>query len=98
MNLVKWRDDGLLVEHKASPEEIRALLSVPERDLMDSAVAGFSADNQFAVACNAARQAATAALAASGFRAIGDRRHVWAIQSLAYTIEADAQLVRALTA
>src|SRR4029079_8857033 len=69
-----------------------------ERDLMDSAVVGFSADNQFAVACNAARQAATAALAASGFRAIGDGRHLWAIQSLAYTIEADAQLVRALTA
>lgn len=40
MSLSSWRDNGWLVEHKTTADEIRALFAVAERDLTDSAVPG----------------------------------------------------------
>lgn len=93
MSLNNWRDNGWLVDHKTTAEEIRALFTVAERDLTDSAVSGLSADTQLGLAYNAALQMSTAALAAAGYRAARDRKHHWTIQSLAYTIGADANLI-----
>lgn len=93
MSLSSWRDTGWLVEHKTTPEEIRALFAVAERDLTDSAVSGLSADTQLGLAYNAALQMSTAALAAAGYRAARDRKHHWTIHSLAHTIGADAKLI-----
>jgi hypothetical protein len=70
MSLKNWRDNGWLVEHKTSAQEITDLLAVSERDLKDSSAPGISPDWQLAIAYNAALQAATAALFASGSRHI----------------------------
>lgn len=86
MSLGDWQRNSWLVEHKTSPEEIAGLLAIIERDLANAKVAGLSEDWRFNIAYNAALQAATAALAASGFRAAREQHHYRTVQSLALTI------------
>lgn len=86
MSLRDWQKNKWLVEHKSSPEEIAALLAIVERDLANAKVAGLADDWRLGIAYNAALQAATAALAASGFRAAREQHHYRTIQSLALTI------------
>jgi hypothetical protein len=96
MSLKNWRDNGWLVEHKTSAQEITDLLAVSERDLKDSSAPGISPDWQLAIAYNAALQAATAALFASGYRASREAHHYRIIQSLAHTIQTKPGLVNQL--
>lgn len=98
MSLTDWRASGWVVEHKATPQEIRDLFAVAERDLKDSAVAEISADTQLALAYNAALQISAAALAAAGYRGSRDRKHYITLQSLAFTIGADAKQIAQLDA
>jgi hypothetical protein len=86
MSLGDWRRNSWLVEHRTSPEEIAALVAIVERDLANAKVAGLSEDWKFNIAYNAALQAATAALAAAGFRAAREQHHYRTIQSIALTI------------
>jgi hypothetical protein len=44
MSLSDWERNGWLTKHQTSPNEIRDLLQVVERDLADSASKGLSAD------------------------------------------------------
>ncbi|MGH8681966.1 MAG: hypothetical protein ACREVS_08530 [Burkholderiales bacterium] len=81
-----WLRNSWLVEHKTSFEEIAALLAIVERDLANAKVAGLSEDWRLNIAYNAALQAATAALSATGFRAAREQHHFRTIQSLALTI------------
>jgi uncharacterized protein (UPF0332 family) len=96
MSLKNWRDNGWLTDHKTSPQEISDLLAVAERDLKDSSATSISPDWQLAIAYNAALQAATAALFASGYRAAREAHHYRIIQSLAHTIQAKPDLVNQL--
>ena len=96
MSLKNWRDNGWLADHKTSAQEISDLLAVAERDLKDSSASGISADWQLAIAYNAALQAATAALFASGYRAGREAHHYRIIQSLAHTIQAKPDLINQL--
>lgn len=93
MSLKDWLNNGWLTEHKTSPEEIRNLLGVADRDLADCQSVGLSADWRMNIAHNAALQAATAALAVCGYRASRDSHHYRVIQSLAHTIGADKKLI-----
>ncbi len=86
MSLRDWQKNSWLIEHKSSPEEIAALLAIVERDLANAKVAGLAEDWKLSIAYNAALQAATAALAAAGFRAAREQHHYRTIQSLALTI------------
>src|SRR5215813_10171051 len=86
MSLRDWLRNSWLVEHKTSPEEIAGLLAIVERDLANARVAGLSEDWRLNIAYNAALQAATAALAAVGYRATREQHHYRTIQSLAYTV------------
>lgn len=86
MSLGDWLRNSWLLEHKTSAEEIAGLLAIVERDLVNAQVAGLSDDWRFNIAYNAALQAATAALAASGFRAAREQHHFRTIQSLALTM------------
>ncbi|MBI5908670.1 MAG: hypothetical protein HY848_01745 [Betaproteobacteria bacterium] len=86
MSLRDWLRNSWLVEHKTSAEEIAGLLAIIERDLANAKVAGLAEDWRLSIAYNAALQAATAALAASGFRAAREQHHFRTIQSLALTI------------
>lgn len=98
MSLSDWERNGWLTPHRTSPREIADLLAVIERDLADSAAERVSADWRLNIAYNAALQAATAALAASGYRAARDQHHFRVIQSLSETIHADSGLLRTFDA
>jgi hypothetical protein len=93
MSLSDWERNGWVAKHRTSRNEIRDLLEVVERDLADSAAEGLSADWRMNIAYNAALQAATAALAASGYRAERNSHHFRVIQSLTETIGVDAGVV-----
>ena len=93
ISLRDWLKNGWLIEHQTSPREIVDLLSIADRDLDNCQTAGLSPDWKLNIAYNAALQMATAALAAVGYRAARDAHHYRVIQSLAYTIRADARLI-----
>lgn len=93
MSLKDWQINGWLTAHKTSPQEVADLLAVADRDLRDCATSGLSADWRLNIAYNSALQSATAALAASGYRAVREAHHFRVIQSLIYTIDLPAQVV-----
>lgn len=93
MSLKGWLANGWLIEHKTSPQEIAGLLEVADRDLKDCQSPGLSSDWQLNIAYNAALQAASAALAAAGYRASREAHHYRVIQSLAHTIKFEINLV-----
>jgi hypothetical protein len=96
--LSDWAQNGWLHPHRTSPQEIADLFAVVERDLADSAAEELSSDWKLSIAYNAALQAATAALAANGYRAARDQHHYRVIQSLRFTIGAASALVSRLDA
>ncbi len=93
MTLESWLRNDWLTPHKTSPNEVSDLFVLIERDLTDCQAAGLSADWRLNIAYNAALQAATIALAASGYRASRESHHFRIIQSLAHTIGAPAVLI-----
>src|SRR5687767_4697668 len=94
MILRQWRDNGWLVEHRMSREEIQNLFDIAARDLRDAQAGTLSTDNRFHLAYNAALQLAIAALSAAGYRpAKGQSHHLRAIESLRHTIAAPTELV-----
>ena len=96
MSLRDWLKNGWLIEHMTSLQEIADLMSVADRDLADCKVQGLSPDWRLNIAYNAALQTATAALAAAGYRPARESHHYRVIQSLAYTIEADLDIIKQL--
>jgi hypothetical protein len=86
MCLQSWLQNGWPVQHTTSPEEIANLLALSDRDLAACQVTQLPTDWRFAIAYNAGLQAATAALAAAGYRATRDNHHYRVIQSLEFTI------------
>jgi hypothetical protein len=93
MSLSDLERNGWLTKHQTSPNEIRDLLQVVERDLADSDAEGLSADWRMNIAYNAALQAATIALAAAGYRAARESHDFRVIQSLRETIGVEAGAV-----
>jgi hypothetical protein len=61
VSFADWVKNGWLVAHKSSKQEIANLLGIVARDLKDSQAKDVSDDWRFAIAYNAALQAATAA-------------------------------------
>lgn len=96
MTLRDWLKNGWLNEHQTSREEIADLLGISERDLVDCQIIGLSPDWRLGIAYDAALLAATAALAAAGYRAARESHHYRVVQSLAHTIGADASLIAQL--
>ncbi len=80
MSLQSWLQNSWLVQHTTSPEEIKNLLAISDRDLSACQVKQLPADWRCTIAYNAALQAATAALAAAGYRASRDNHHYRVIQ------------------
>jgi hypothetical protein len=96
MSLQSWLQNSWLVQHTASAEEIANLLRISDRDLANCRVPQLSADWRFAIAYSAALQAATAALAAAGYRAARENHHYRVIQSLEYTTAPESKLIDTL--
>jgi len=91
MSLRDWLSKGWVIEHQTSNREISDLLGLVERDLAACQTSGLVPDWQLSIAYNAALQAATAALAASGYRASREAHHYHVIQSLAFTVKLDSK-------
>jgi hypothetical protein len=98
MSLKDWERNGWLISHRPSASEIRELLGVVDRDLADSAAENLSSDWRMNIAYNAALQAASAALAASGYRASRDQHHFRVLQSLRETLGIESAAVNTLDA
>ncbi len=81
MSLKQWAENGWLRAHKTSPEEIKDLLAIVERDLAD-AESEVSEDWRFGIAYNAALKLCTILLYAEGFRAEGALKHYRTIHAL----------------
>lgn len=93
MSLTDWLNQGLLAKHKPQRREIMELLRIVERDLAQCRLLGLDRDWQLGIAYNAALQLATAALLACGYRTKGEAHHYRVIQSLAYTIDLEPELI-----
>ena len=61
MSLSDWENNGWLQPHTTSPEEIKGLLDIIDRDLQECRAHGLSPDWQLSIAYNAALKCATAA-------------------------------------
>ncbi len=96
MSLRDWRNNRWVEEHQTTAGEITDLFDAMERDLVDCRASGLSPDWRLAIAYNAALRAATAALAASGYRPGREQQHYRVIQSLALTMKADPDLIAEL--
>jgi len=96
MSLQSWQQNSWIVAHTSSREEIGNLLGVSDRDLAACQAKGLPADWRLAIAYNAALQAATAALAAAGYRASRENHHYRVIQSLEFTIAPDEEIIAIL--
>ena len=97
MGLRSWLQNGWLVDHTTSPEEIRNLLTIADRDLAASQARNLPPDWRMAIAYNPALQAA--ALAAAGYRAARDNHHYYrVIQSLELTVNPGGKVIGALDA
>ncbi|HYM76478.1 MAG TPA: hypothetical protein VE377_10920 [Candidatus Dormibacteraeota bacterium] len=93
MTLQSWLQNSWLVQHATSDREIADLLRISDRDLAACQVKGLPADWRLAIAYNSALQAATAALAAAGYRATRDNHHYRVIQALEFTVAPDRKLI-----
>jgi hypothetical protein len=93
VGLTDWLNNGWLTEHHSSPQEIEDLFGIADRDLSDCQTPGLSADWRLNIAYNSALQAATAALAAAGFRVTRQAHHFRVIYSLTHTINLDSKLI-----
>jgi len=94
VTLQHWLSSGWLSAHKSSPQEIKNLLALADRDIAECRITGLSPDWLLNIAYNAALQASAAALAAAGYRASRESYHFRVIQSLAYTIGAPPHIVQ----
>jgi hypothetical protein len=92
-SLQGWLRNGWLVQHKSSSQEIANLLALSDRDLAACQTKHLPADWRFAIAYNAALQAATAALAAAGYRASREGHHHRVIQSLEFTLAPERKVI-----
>jgi hypothetical protein len=96
MSLQTYLSNGWVREHASSCEEIANLLAIADRDIQQSQTPGLGPEWRFDIAYNAALQCATAALAAAGFTAERQNKHMRTIECLAFTIGADTREVHLL--
>jgi len=93
MSLQSYLSNSWIRRHQTSGKEIADLLAIADRDIQQSQVAGLSAEWRFDIAYNAALQCAVAALAASGYRAERQNKHVRTIECLKFTLGLDDKSV-----
>lgn len=99
MSFSEWQKNGWLKRHAPDRSEIARKLEVIDRDLRVSGNAEGDGDWRFVAAYNAALQAATIALLASGYEAAkGGGAHFYTIESLKLSIGDDGVLTDALQA
>lgn len=99
MSLERYVENAWLRREPTSPQEIADQLGIVARCIKDSAVESISDDLRFYTIFNAVLALANTALRASGYRTTNQQgHHTRTIETLEYTIGADAKLIRKLLA
>jgi len=99
MSLDRYGENAWLRREPTSRQEIADQLGIVARSMNDAAVEGISDDLRFYTAFNAVLALANTALRASGYRTTNQQgHHTRTIETLEYTIRADAKLIRKLLA
>jgi hypothetical protein len=88
MSLQSWANNRWLRPHRTSPQEIKDLLAMVERDLAD-AQGEISPDWRFGIAYNAALKLCTILVYASGYRPEKTLQHHRTIQALSLILGAN---------
>jgi hypothetical protein len=96
VSLQDWLNEKLIEKHRTSAGEIANLLHICDRDLEKVQIVELGPDWRLSIAHNAALQAATAALAAAGYRARSEGQHYRLIQSLAFTVNTKPAVIKQL--
>src|SRR3990172_6216866 len=81
MSLKQWADNGWLKPHQPSSGEIKNLLDIVDRDMLDAGGA-ISTDWRFGIAYNAALKLCTVLLYAEGYRASRELQHYRTLAAL----------------
>jgi hypothetical protein len=90
MSLEAYLNNRWIRAHETSAQEMTNLLAIVDRDIQQSQTPGLGAEWRFDIAYNSALQAATAALAASGYQAVRHNKHMRTIECLAFTVAVDS--------
>jgi hypothetical protein len=92
MTLIDWRNAGWIRPHNSSPEEIRDLFLIVDRELSDAANSSISADLRHYAAYNGALKLCAILLFAEGYRPEkGQGSHQRAIDSIRHILHDDRQ-------
>jgi hypothetical protein len=81
MSLKQWADKGWLKPHQTSSKEIKNLLDIMVRDMLDAASV-ISTDRRFGIAYNAALKLCTILLYAEGYRPSRESQHFRTLAAL----------------
>jgi uncharacterized protein (UPF0332 family) len=91
MSLDAYLNNRWIRTHETSAQEIASLLAIADRDIQQSQTPGLGPDWRFDIAYNSALQCATAGLAASGYQAERQNKHMRTIECLAFTVALDSR-------
>ena len=86
MSLEVYLSNIWIRKHESSVAEIANLFAIADRDITKSQTPGLGPEWGFDIAYNSALQSATAALAASGYKAERQNKHMRTIECLAFTL------------
>ena len=99
MSLENYVENAWLRREPTSAQEIADQLGIVERSMRDAAVQEISDDLRFYTTFNAVLALANTALRASGYRVANQQgHHARTIETLEYTVGAEAKLLRKLLA
>jgi hypothetical protein len=96
MSLSLYLSNRWIRKHESSRDETTRLLAIADRDIQQSQTPGLGPEWRFDIAYNAVLQLATAALAASGYQAERQNKHMRTIECLEFTAEVDADTIAIL--
>jgi hypothetical protein len=96
MSLSLYLSNHWIRKHESSRDEIARLLAIADRDIEQSQTPALGPEWRFDIAYNAVLQLATAALAASGYQAERQNKHMRTIECLEFTAEVDADTIAIL--
>ena len=79
MALENWFQQGKLLKHKTTEEELKAIFGVIDRNFKDAAIKGLSSDQKYILSYQAAFKVALALIKCHGYRPIKIGHHyiVW---------------------
>jgi hypothetical protein len=86
MSLQVYLRNNWIRKHESSVGKITNLFAIADRDIRESQTPGLGPEWRFDIAYNSALQSSTAALAAAGYQAERQNKHLRTIECLEFTV------------